>query len=483
MNRKQNNKLIYFLSIISIVIFWGCSVEQKHKVLTFFFDGVPPLAGALPKADTTNRNSNIVNPVVVKKDNRPKIFIHKPYLDRQCDKCHTPDRHLIMTLPSLCYQCHKDFSETYKFVHGPVSSGNCTKCHNQHSAPYAKLLIRPGTDLCLFCHQAAIVYSNKNHRRVQGANCTICHNPHGGRTRYMLKDDVAHDFNGLAAANEIASKQIFAQVYSKVPGDLKAGTEIAIQNTDQNYETIQTSFTDSLGRFAINEVRADENYTFRLKNEVNDSLNVYIKDYKDQTLFVINNNRKGKFIFEKAQYDTASQVVTMGKSLDSLRAIAINELSKRNADSISKLSANKNNSVDLITKGIDSSTLHANQVKVIAIKPRIYFIRYSDTGSIAVNEKGAEQLNKIIETLNKNHDKRAYIISRTRANASLTYNKKVADNRALAAMNYLISKGIKAKRITCIGLNRTKNENNDGLTEAELEHLGNSVVEISIIVK
>lgn len=322
-NRQKNNYLAYYISAITIVVFFGCSVEQTHKTLVFFFDGVPPLHSLLAKADSAKNNNNSA---LAKANARkqPANYFHKPYLERKCEECHTPDRHLLMPQPDLCYKCHTNFAETYKYVHGPVASGNCTKCHNQHNSQYPKLLIRPGQQLCLYCHGSSLVYNNKFHRKIEDAECTLCHNPHGGKTRFMIKDAVARDFNGLAALNDVASKHFFAQVYCNTPGDIKAGTEIITQANDENFEIISTDLVDVRGQFSIAKIETNENYTFKTKADLPEDAKVVITDYKDQVLYVIDKNKKGKFIFDKTDFASSYAIAKAKQRNDSLAEKGLN---------------------------------------------------------------------------------------------------------------------------------------------------------------
>ena len=313
MNRKQNSRAIYYISLILIAAFWGCSVEQKEKTLSFFFDGVPSSKQTQENNNNKNNKTLAANTANIAKK-APEQYFHKPYLERKCESCHTPDRHLLKPLPDLCYQCHTDFRETYKYVHGPVVSGNCTKCHNQHAAKYPKLLIRDGQQLCLYCHKSSLVFDNKYHKKIEDASCTLCHNPHGGKTRFMIRDGVAGSFNGLALINEIASRHLFAQLYNKVPGDIKAGTEVIIQDNDQNFEVVSVSPIDARGMFSMDNVHPNENYTIKTKSDLPDSAKIYLLDYKDRVVYVMTKNKKGKFIFDKSAYDIAHAAIAPEKA-------------------------------------------------------------------------------------------------------------------------------------------------------------------------
>src|ERR1035441_8508536 len=152
MQKKPNNNVAYFVSILLITLFLGCTVQQTHKSLTYFFDGVDRVIffNDYLSHDSLGRIAALKRDALLKK-NRPDLCVHKPYKEKKCEECHTPDKRLIMQMPDLCFKCHTNFSETYKIVHGPVASGGCLNCHNQHSSKYPKLLIRQGQQICLYC--------------------------------------------------------------------------------------------------------------------------------------------------------------------------------------------------------------------------------------------------------------------------------------------------------------------------------------------
>ncbi|MCX6294903.1 MAG: hypothetical protein NTX97_02365 [Bacteroidetes bacterium] len=168
-----------------------CTPEKKFHTLSTFFDGVPDSTKKteviVASQNAQNNDTSVIALVVA-----PKVptegSIHKPFAEEKCTSCHAAgfSNSLILPPSLLCYTCHEDFSKKYKVLHGPVASGNCLMCHNQHESKYNRLLLRKGQDLCLFCHQAKQVLSNAKHKTIGDKNCTECHNPHGGEDRFVL---------------------------------------------------------------------------------------------------------------------------------------------------------------------------------------------------------------------------------------------------------------------------------------------------------
>jgi len=168
----------------------GCSSAHSHKVLSFFFDGVPEpandkaasLADSLLTRDTTLAAS-------VKTPVKPMGYYHSPYQDKQCASCHDQGSmgKLKAPMPGVCNQCHEDYADKYANLHGPVAGGQCTQCHNPHMSANENLLIRTNNDLCLQCHDAELVMQNNVHKGNPDALCLTCHDPHGGANKNNLR--------------------------------------------------------------------------------------------------------------------------------------------------------------------------------------------------------------------------------------------------------------------------------------------------------
>ena len=308
MQNKTNNNAAYYVSIIMVVLFFGCSVQQTHKTLTFFFDGVDKVIffnSYLTDKDSIRKDAISRRDALLKK-NRPDMCVHKPYQEKRCDQCHTPDKRLLMPMPALCFKCHKNFNETYAVVHGPVASGNCLNCHNQHSSKNPKLLIRQGQQICLFCHNSSLVFANKVHRDIEDAECTLCHSPHGGKSRFMLKDNISRDANRIALMSDLTYRHLYGQIFCKTPGDINNVTEIYIQ--DSKGAIVATAHPDINGKFFLTNLHPDQNYTLKFKNNIPDC-KINILDNTGALLYVIEKNKKGYYVFDKTAYETAHGII------------------------------------------------------------------------------------------------------------------------------------------------------------------------------
>jgi predicted CXXCH cytochrome family protein len=209
------NKLIYSILLSVIFIFVsGCDKHTRYKVLTVFFTGVPPIDGSqvVMKKDRARG---------VKKKQRKKrrrlkskVFVHGPKASGECFYCHDTARsqsfrrmkeggvpdlgkikpgRLIDDLEVLCIQCHTSKSAEIQYVqnmwvHGPVSTGNCTACHDYHQTKFNYMLFTDDSrDLCMQCHKEGFMIQSESHKNKK--QCISCHNPHIGADRLLLRKD------------------------------------------------------------------------------------------------------------------------------------------------------------------------------------------------------------------------------------------------------------------------------------------------------
>jgi predicted CXXCH cytochrome family protein len=177
--------------VILMALLIGCSSIHSYKTLSFFFDGVPKPENkitthkldSISRTDSTSLAQNLIP------TQKPLMNYHPPYQEKECASCHDKSAMGKFTSPQpeLCYQCHDDFKNAYKVLHGPVAGGQCTACHNPHQSEKENLLSRTGQSLCLYCHDSDQIMASETHKGIQDANCTDCHNPHGGENKNNLR--------------------------------------------------------------------------------------------------------------------------------------------------------------------------------------------------------------------------------------------------------------------------------------------------------
>jgi predicted CXXCH cytochrome family protein len=166
----------------------SCDEVERHKVLNYFFDGVPPLGQDPFEAEFLDPNTEQLDQM-----GQTSIwYVHEPRKD--CTNCHRRRRgagfsaqtYLTAPVPKLCYNCHVDYAATAPIVHGPVAVGQCLFCHNPHKSKIEHLLKKPEPELCYLCHDVSMIELIPAHLPQQASACSDCHDPHAGPTKALL---------------------------------------------------------------------------------------------------------------------------------------------------------------------------------------------------------------------------------------------------------------------------------------------------------
>ena len=196
--------------VLAVIIgILGCDPKTKYKVLTFFFDGVPPLPGMPgygmepiigpdglvidfddPRAQAFLARDRARQAKA--EDNAGEVisFSHPPYTTRKCMACHDKNKSFSAVTTETCQSCHKAYYDTQwnDWVHGPVALGKCSMCHTPHTSIYRGLLNKPARDLCLSCHKEARILARPHHAEAAFKPCGACHDPHFAGNRRLLAD-------------------------------------------------------------------------------------------------------------------------------------------------------------------------------------------------------------------------------------------------------------------------------------------------------
>jgi len=182
--------IVFGLLLVSVM---SCDEVERHQVVTFFFDGVPPLHGEVTSEDSLTETGFRRRQV----GEKPETiwFVHEPWKNRNCNLCHEqldekkwalPE--LTSPEPELCYQCHPNYPVTEPYVHGPVAVGECLLCHESHKSKIAGLLKEKEPELCYQCHETIEEAQIPGHPDGPILLCTNCHDPHASSTRMLLKE-------------------------------------------------------------------------------------------------------------------------------------------------------------------------------------------------------------------------------------------------------------------------------------------------------
>ena len=108
---------------------------------------------------------------------------------------------------------------------------------------------------------------------------------------------------------------------------------------------------------------------------------------------------------------------------------------------------------------------------------------YYDLDEAVIRPDAAQELDKVAEVLEKYPNMKIELGAHTDSRATSRYNRILSNSRAKEARDYLVSKGITAKRITARGYGESKlvNDCGDGRECSEEEHQKNRRTEIRIM--
>jgi len=175
-----------------------CDKSPRHKVLTFFFDGVPPSTGVACIDARSEETQNIGQ--FAQGPTGPRTYKHKPWKppETECEVCHgewgkqaevNSKVPLVTEPPQLCFKCHPDmdYSDSTEVVHGPVAVAQCLFCHHHHVSENAHLLKKPAPQLCFECHEERDIASIPDHSAEAASDCLRCHAGHSTSKKMLLR--------------------------------------------------------------------------------------------------------------------------------------------------------------------------------------------------------------------------------------------------------------------------------------------------------
>lgn len=118
-------------------------------------------------------------------------YLHGPLTLGECTVCHAPlpgNEHKFRYLNSeakMCVTCHRPVN-TGSFPHEPVAEGKCIECHDPHGSE-AQAHIRKSSlvELCNDCHDP-VANRRRRHEPVERGECLECHSAHGSEEANLL---------------------------------------------------------------------------------------------------------------------------------------------------------------------------------------------------------------------------------------------------------------------------------------------------------
>jgi len=148
-----------------------------------------------------------------------KKYGHAPAVNWLCTSCHNgkvgkynkfEKDATKYTVPDpvgeLCFSCHKKTKKVWhesQFIHEPVESGRCNKCHSSHSSTIEYYLKKPVWDLCQSCHNIDGSHITKTLRGAphptkgvkdpsrpgKDLSCISCHKAHVSNSASLLRSN------------------------------------------------------------------------------------------------------------------------------------------------------------------------------------------------------------------------------------------------------------------------------------------------------
>ncbi len=140
------------------------------------------------------------------------------------------------------------------------------------------------------------------------------------------------------------------------------------------------------------------------------------------------------------------------------------------------------------TAGRDTGYVNVNEFMELEMKEArvgesIEIMILYDLGKWNIREDAAEELDDMIQFMKDNPEMKIELGSHTDSRGSATYNQKLSQKRAESAVNYMIERGVDAKRLSAKGYGETRLKNRcaDGVSCSEEEHQANRRSEVTII--
>jgi predicted CXXCH cytochrome family protein len=168
--------------VVSLI---ACSAGTRHRVLSFFFDGVPePGATAAPEP-TMARLMTTPGPGEDSALEREIHWtsVHEPYAQGACEACHRGEiTEAVVALNDVqCLRCHSSEVRSETWDHAPAALGLCSLCHVAHVSMHPALQSQAQPALCITCHaDPTLMTTVEAHRGLGEQRCTACHDPHRG---------------------------------------------------------------------------------------------------------------------------------------------------------------------------------------------------------------------------------------------------------------------------------------------------------------
>jgi len=289
----------------------------------------------------------------------------------------------------------------------------------------------------------------------------------------------------------------------KYTGQILPDTDVAVKDFEGN--VVQTGTTNKFGVVVFNDVKPD-NYTIEgLLYEVPLEKNVTRKD-----------EFKPKETLQKDLLYTDKNFILRGKTVvcnteDPLEGVSVHLVNKSkaeekltNTDEKGEFMFHVNQQTDyeiygkkdnylsqienISTKSYDRNSTLFVKLEICMDKAdcgtaiTLHNIHY-DLDKYFIREDAKPELDRLVQFMKDNPGVKVEVSSHTDSRGSARYNKTLSENRAQAAVDYLVSQGIDRSRLKGVGYGESKllNRCADGVKCTEEEHQVNRRTEMKVI--
>ncbi len=393
---------------------------------------------------------------------------------------------------------HVDYVQTFGTTFGGKASRFTIKKSEMHTAIDEKTFIRDVLD-----HYNEVPYTENTLHKTVNAGVGVKYIFSRAKTPVQPTTEPVAMYDDLIKSPEIMAKDIQIIVKDRQTGIALSGVTVAISNDELN----EKSITDAYGQ--AQKVLKAKPSTYQVIGEKN--------GIKTNLLTLTNDDFKGagSVVFKEIFHDDPRFTLigetfdcTAGGNISGISTVLTNTANRENATQTSDAQGKfiyqlntqsdftvvanhrgKYSQTELITtKGLDrSKTLYVTLklgVCELAIGGNwvLKNIHY-DFDKSEIRSDAAVILDNVVAVMKQNSSLRIELASYTDSRGNDAYNKKLSQQRADAAVNYLVNQGIARDRLTAKGYGETRLLNNcgNGATCSDVEHQANRRTEIKVL--
>jgi outer membrane protein OmpA-like peptidoglycan-associated protein len=271
----------------------------------------------------------------------------------------------------------------------------------------------------------------------------------GGRVATRITSSSNDKYNALSVNENELRMNVNAKLYGDNVSNPLGKVKVLLLN--DAYEVIDSTTSDDLGAFKFKYLPYLKRFYLSAENNNNqfDIFGSILMFSNEDNLVKIMTHVKGqKFVYK-----------TLNTEINNIRDLELED--------------------PWLELGSVKKQTRSIEPKVI-IEPILF-----DNNKYELLEPGMETLNKILVALKNNTAIKAEISAHTDSKGNDTDNLKLSEQRAKAVVDYLVSNGIAANRLTSKGYGESKiiNRCKNGVDCGELEHATNRRVEFKILSK